>query len=782
MLAVGIQIGKTKIFLRSRAFELIEHLRHESMDVAAINIQTVGRMRLDRRFFVSLRKSSIAVQCEFRRYISMKLVRKLRRNYMSTIIQCLFRTHLCRRCFLAILLVSRWSQATQRKVKAKELCLNLKRKRNAELIQRWWNMTHLHRSYKMYLKSCIMIQCSSRYHVSKRKLKELRLRQRDLAAVGEERDLLRKEVQKLRDELEKAQQSLRQTTEENNRNRNSTEVDALRKENAQVRSLLNAAETQLLVESERANGALKSAEKTTIDLAKSLEENEKIYKELKETKLSNSSKEEQLRALQQSMLVLRKQLEDEQCKNEYVASCSAKDQEKAREEYDKLDKDLKKSLSLNYHKDEMIRSLEHSSLDLMKRFEDLQNKNDQLTQRNEDLEKQLAVVSAKLMSAVDTEKVIDAEGERLKDELARARKELQEYQVKEEDINVLSDDKTNSLREEIHSLQDKLAEELKRNVEIMLTSEVKLNEAKDEVLTLRAKVKDLEDFNVNARSNVQNNSPTNPNPGLRAQGEAEFLQREVLRLEEELKEIREAMTSPIECLLAEQSTFNPNSSEHLLARYEELRKLSEANVMKDQEIENLRQENRRLQKQLDTQIHQQLPPELEIDEASSLGFYDVADGRDAEKEMDPFFFLKRNGVLTSPAGTNRTPNRDEEDALKVINEFLRAEVESLHKKLEAAENELKEEKQKSARDLAAFSEALHGVDKLRAAAEGMSRELARVKRRDKFNKMVSGKWDTMSLQDDNFSILSGGTSLIQEAQEKLAKSGKPHLFWGLKKK
>jgi len=66
LLEVGMQIGKTKVFLRSHAYEMIEHLRHESMDVAAIKMQSIGRMRLTRNEFLSLRKSSLTVQCFFR--------------------------------------------------------------------------------------------------------------------------------------------------------------------------------------------------------------------------------------------------------------------------------------------------------------------------------------------------------------------------------------------------------------------------------------------------------------------------------------------------------------------------------------------------------------------------------------------------------------------------------------------------------------------------------------------------------------------------------------------
>jgi len=593
-----------------------------------------------------------------------------------------------------------------------------------------------------------------------------------LTAVIEERDMLRKEVQSLRDELEKAQNSLKQINEESNINGMSNEIEILRKENEEMRSLLKEAETQLIVESERSIGALKSAEETSEEFDKLCKVNEKICEELQEAKLLVLSKEGHLETLNESILVLKKELEEERQKSINEASCGSKHLDKARGEFDMIDKELQVSKILILEKEDAIRNFEQRSLELSSNLHDSQRKNEQLLKCNQDLEKQLAALSSQLMLVADVEKENGEEVEELRNELATVKNELQEYQIKEKEINKLSDDAMMCLKGEILSLQGKLAAEVRKNDEIVLESEVKLREAKDEVLTLQAKLKELEQIKVNQSILMPRNLRTVPETGSEGKGDAEFLQDEVLRLQEELKEMTKVTTL--------QSAFDPNSPEHLLARYEELRKLSEANVMKDHEIDGLRQENRRLQDQLDAQRSDY--SKLEVDDASSLGFFDAADGRDSKKEMDPFFFFRRNGDLASPVATNRTPNREQEDALKVINEFLRAEVESLRKKLEAAEKELAAEKKKSAEDLAAFSEALHGVDKLRAAAEGMSRELARVKRRDKFNKMVSGKWETMSLQDDNFSILSGGTSLIQEAQEKLSKSGKPHMFWNMKKK
>jgi hypothetical protein len=126
---------------------------------------------------------------------------------------------------------------------------------------------------------------------------------------------------------------------------------------------------------------------------------------------------------------------------------------------------------------------------------------------------------------------------------------------------------------------------------IQLESEVKFREAKDEVLTLKAKLKKLEQINENQSILMDSNLQTIPETGNEGKGNAEFLQGEVLQLKEELNEMTKVTTL--------QNEFGPNSPEHLLARYEELRKLSKANVMEEHKLDGLHQENRHLQDQLD---------------------------------------------------------------------------------------------------------------------------------------------------------------------------------------
>jgi len=621
-------------------------------------------------------------------------------------------------------------------------------------------MAHLRHTYEANRKRCALLQRSYRCALSKRTLKSLKLQQRDLNAVAEERDMLRSTVQNLRTELEKTLQSFREM-KEISAGANSAETEMLQKENEEIRSLLSIAQSSLQEEKNRVSEALRLVNRTE-NSQETLQGNfDRLNVDLQETKLALSFKEEQFKNLEQSTTLLRKQFEDSQLKSAELEQVNMGNIENAHRENERLRKELQESQCSISSKEETIRTLEQKNLDFKKQLEDIQCQCAIAAQLNEDLEKKLLVESSKSAAIAAVNISHTPNTGNLYENRATG------------NVDVVPRDQFDALREKLKSLQAELAASRTKNEEALRLSEAELDKSNEAISALKSTIQKLQNISAKEKAELQYNGSSIPIPEHGSQGDVEHLQQTVLRLEGELKAAKNvAATAPM---------YDPNSSEHLLARYDELRKLSEIIVAKDQEIDSLRLENKHLQEEITSKPQSSNQTKVEVDEASSLGFSDVADG--TKMETDPFFFLrrKRSSLTHSVA---RTPNKEDEDALKIINEFLRLEVETLRKKLDATDKQLAEERKKSAEDLQAFSEALRGVDQLRAAAESMSRELARVKRREKFNKMVSGKWDSASLQnevDDTFSVLSGGTSLLQEAQEKLTKSGKKPP-WGFLKR
>ena len=253
--------------------------------------------------------------------------------------------------------MSRWTQTKQRQIKARELYGILKERKKASFLQKWWKMAHLRHTYEAKRKRCALLQRSYRCALSKRTLKSLKLQQRDLHAVAEERDMLRSTVQNLRSELEKTLQSFREMKEVS-AGANSAETEMLQKENEEIRSLLSISQSSLKEEKNRASEALRLVDRTEKSL-KTLQGNyDRLNVDLQETKLALSFKEEQFKNLEQSKTILRKEFEDFQLKSAELEQVNNGNIEKAHRENEILRKELQESQCSISFKEETIRTLE----------------------------------------------------------------------------------------------------------------------------------------------------------------------------------------------------------------------------------------------------------------------------------------------------------------------------------------------------------------------------------------------------------------------------------------
>ncbi len=74
----GLQLGRTKVFLRREAFDRIEALRSERFFTAAAAIQKIVRGKICREYFLTLRAAAIKIQCMFRMKLSLFKLEGLR--------------------------------------------------------------------------------------------------------------------------------------------------------------------------------------------------------------------------------------------------------------------------------------------------------------------------------------------------------------------------------------------------------------------------------------------------------------------------------------------------------------------------------------------------------------------------------------------------------------------------------------------------------------------------------------------------------------------------------
>lgn len=92
----GLQLGKTKVFLRREAFDRIEGLRAEKFFNAASTIQKIVRGRQCRLWFDYVRFAAIAIQSWVRTKQAQKKLVLMRWNNAATKIQCAWRSFVAR--------------------------------------------------------------------------------------------------------------------------------------------------------------------------------------------------------------------------------------------------------------------------------------------------------------------------------------------------------------------------------------------------------------------------------------------------------------------------------------------------------------------------------------------------------------------------------------------------------------------------------------------------------------------------------------------------------------
>lgn len=92
----GLQLGRTKVFLRREAFDRIEAMRSDKFFNAAASIQKLVRGRMCREWYLEMRAAAIIVQCFMRMKISARRASDIRVYNAAVIIQCAWRLFVSR--------------------------------------------------------------------------------------------------------------------------------------------------------------------------------------------------------------------------------------------------------------------------------------------------------------------------------------------------------------------------------------------------------------------------------------------------------------------------------------------------------------------------------------------------------------------------------------------------------------------------------------------------------------------------------------------------------------
>eukprot|EP00804_Cyclotella_cryptica_P005963 CCRYP_000224-RB/>CCRYP_000224-RB protein AED:0.01 eAED:0.01 QI:97/1/1/1/1/1/2/2451/1530 len=264
----GIQVGKTKIFLRRHSYNMLEELRVDKITSSAIRIQTCARQIVNKKRYHRACSSILRIQCFVRRVRAKEIVTDMRRHCSSVIIQRTWRKYLAVTVFQSSKLVAIFVQVHYRGRVGRAKYKRLNRQRRAIQIQTYGRRYIAIKRFNKAIGSIVLIQCAIRCYRARLLLRLKKAEARDFCAVVQERDRLQAEVSTLKVELqnvkENAKLNIETPTEElmatiSEKNR---EIDSLRlamdllsaQQASQHRELLESKETVIILTAERDAG------------------------------------------------------------------------------------------------------------------------------------------------------------------------------------------------------------------------------------------------------------------------------------------------------------------------------------------------------------------------------------------------------------------------------------------------------------------------------------------------------------------------------------------------
>lgn len=750
LVSVGLQVGKTKIFLRQNAFEILEQLRNGKMVESAVKMQATARTYIERREYLCILQSTIMLQCLVRQKMASRVVSDARRNYRATMIQSSWRRFGAREYYVATLAVTRWLQKVQRGRKGRQRYAMLDWARKSIRIQRCWRGHRTYRMYKSYKDASLTIQCAVRCLRAKRELKSLRLGARDLQAVLSDRDKLRKENEELRKKLSATTTSdppaavktvVEELSQEVNELQVMLEETRFREEEASAVADKAVADAEAAVsQATLANQAVEAAKKLQAETEKELtnaqqqlasreEEIKSLSAKLDRLEESTAQQNSGEEAHQAQVRTLELELEEAKKASSAALAQQNQNEEAHRAEVSALALDLEEA------KKTANAAMDKESL-LSREVENLTTENASLRKEVDSFALQ-DTVSTTLSTLDGSVKEISAtkDGQEEANPFAEARSQLlQSAQTDNKwSFATLAEDSKGqglSFSLERDAEIERLTNELN---EVRISAALESSKAAEEIQRLEAL---LEESNIEQTDDsfvpftfkaIQEDRPVDDESDEGVAEEILTLQDEVSRLNKELNEARSAM-----------GDTDPNSPANLARRYDELRRLSDAGIEKDKEIERLK---RQLEQRTDEQSHiSDISSEHEDvyrlrQEILQLRgeLYGQASVSHSQSDHSKFGKLSRKGFLGRIIDVGGDPATSSEEkelrkeiaSLKSVNEMLRKEVEEGRKSKKRVEDALKFEEERGKMELEAFAGSLRQVDELRTAAELMSRELTR---------------------------------------------------------
>lgn len=210
--SIGIQLGKTKVFLRHFAFDSLEYLRSTKLDSTAIKIQSIIRMFRHKALYKYVQHCTLVIQSCYRRYLSQKKIRMQKQNEAAIAIQKMWRGYNEYSNFSLVLFVTSWCQRMHRGNMDRFRYIYIRRHKSAVIIQSRWRRLVEERNYIRIERLVINLQQLYRAKKARKSLKNLKAEARDLSRVMNERDELKRASEDLKLQLTEARKIIHEAT------------------------------------------------------------------------------------------------------------------------------------------------------------------------------------------------------------------------------------------------------------------------------------------------------------------------------------------------------------------------------------------------------------------------------------------------------------------------------------------------------------------------------------------------------------------------------------------
>ena len=202
VVAKGVQVGKSKVFLHSDTFEALEVLRNSTMNKAAVALQARTRAFICQNKFYLILGSVLTLQCFSRKLIATLQVNRIRCHERSITIQKYWRSYHAWSLYQNTLFITTWCQRFWRANKVREQFAQIKQYRSAIIIQSAWRSHAFQQCHQELRNAAIVIQCFYRTCFAAQMLQQLKREARDVKGIAMERDRLRMQMKQMQQELD----------------------------------------------------------------------------------------------------------------------------------------------------------------------------------------------------------------------------------------------------------------------------------------------------------------------------------------------------------------------------------------------------------------------------------------------------------------------------------------------------------------------------------------------------------------------------------------------------